>query len=61
MSGQVSITAKDVRKTFGLGEAEVIALDDLNVTLHCGEMTLVKGPSGSGTSTIRGSNGPSRP
>ena len=52
MSGQVSITANDVRKTFGLGEAEVIALDDLNVTLHSGEMTLVKGPSGSGKSTM---------
>ena len=46
------IVAKGIRKTFGLGNAEVIALDDVDITLQPGEMTLIKGPSGSGKSTM---------
>ena len=47
-----SITATGLRKTFGLGKAEVTALDSLDLTLQPGEMTLAKGPSGSGKSTL---------
>ncbi len=46
------IVATGLRKTFGLGNAEVIALDDVDITLQPGEMTLIKGPSGSGKSTM---------
>lgn len=41
----------DVRKVFPLGDQEVIALDDINLTVD-GEMLVLMGPSGSGKTTL---------
>ena len=46
------IKASALNKTFGLGKAQVIALNNVSVTFSAGEMTLVKGPSGSGKSSL---------
>src|SRR3954453_3421181 len=39
-------------KTYGTGDARVVALDAVDVELHAGEFTAVMGPSGSGKSTL---------
>src|SRR3546814_19638941 len=39
-------------KTYGVGQAEVRALDDVTLDIHAGEFTAVMGPSGSGQSTL---------
>src|SRR5437763_11700428 len=39
-------------KTYGTGDARVVALDAVDVELYAGEFTAVMGPSGSGKSTL---------
>ncbi len=39
-------------KTYGSGQALVVALDDVSLGLHAAEFTAVMGPSGSGKSTL---------
>lgn len=46
------ITLKDVNKTYGKGDAEVKALQDINFTAQKGEVVLIVGPSGAGKSTF---------
>ncbi|MFC5187949.1 ABC transporter ATP-binding protein [Actinomadura harenae] len=39
-------------KTYGVGEARVVALDRVDVAIRAGELTAIMGPSGSGKSTL---------
>jgi len=43
---------EDVTKQYGSGDSTVTALDNINFTVHKGELTSVLGPSGSGKSTL---------
>jgi putative ABC transport system ATP-binding protein len=42
----------ELTKSYGSGDAEVVALDHVSVELYEGEFTAVMGPSGSGKSTL---------
>jgi putative ABC transport system ATP-binding protein len=46
------IEARGLRKIHGSGDAEVVALDDVDVALGHGEFLAVMGPSGCGKSTL---------
>ena len=48
----VVASAIDLVKTYGADDAQVRALDHLNVDFARGEMTAIMGPSGSGKSTL---------
>ncbi|MFV0524875.1 MAG: ABC transporter ATP-binding protein [Acidimicrobiales bacterium] len=42
----------DVRKVYGEGDQQVVALDDISITVDDNEMLFVMGPSGSGKTTL---------
>ena len=46
------VSATNVTRVFGEGEAEVRALDDVTVDFPQGRLTAIMGPSGSGKSTL---------
>ncbi|HUO88588.1 MAG TPA: ABC transporter ATP-binding protein [Rhizomicrobium sp.] len=51
MAAQALISLRSVRKVYGSGEAEVVALGGIDLDIHDGEFVAVMGPSGSGKST----------
>ena len=46
------IELKDVKKVYGKGDAQVVALKDINFKADKGEVVLIMGPSGAGNSTF---------
>ena len=47
-----ALDMQDIRKTYGSGEAEVVALDHASLTVHDDELVALVGPSGSGKTTL---------
>ena len=46
------IKLRDLEKRFGIGDAEIIALDKINLTIKKGEFVSIMGPSGCGKAIL---------
>jgi putative ABC transport system ATP-binding protein len=51
-TSDLAARAEAVRKRYGVGDAQVIALNDVTIGIPRGRFTAVMGPSGSGKSTL---------
>lgn len=49
---RAAVTAREVVKDYGAGEASVTALDRVSIAFASGTFTAIMGPSGSGKSTL---------
>lgn len=49
---EIILRATNLTKTFGSGESEVQAVNDVTLEISQGEMVLIMGPSGSGKTTL---------
>ncbi len=52
LSQTTAARAQHASKTYGRGETEVRALDDVSISFETGRLTAIMGPSGSGKSTL---------
>ena len=52
MEGSEILRVSELTKVFGAGERAVRAVDNVDLTVCCGELVLIMGPSGSGKTTL---------
>ncbi len=52
MTATTAASAAGLSKVYGEGEAQVVALDDVDIEIEQGRFTAIMGPSGSGKSTL---------